>query len=291
MKITDAMLQFASGLAPAQLDQYVSKLSQQWYQHEPGALSTTFSLLYPQVSRGDSEPLSELLQRVIGEGSHLSHCFLEGFSFRGREGDHLSLAFTSATLIECDLSRIDFTGSDFRDVSLASCSLAGASIRAVSFDRAVVEDLDVTDANLQDADFTRVLPGVSIRIGETRLAGDRALGALHSLGARIPDVAEIFKLMNHPLFEIVSKICRKVLEGGQSQVLGLTQRGVSARDTRAALEFVDLLVSIGFVREDRAGAERVVELVRDGRAPMRAFVERADVAPEFVAFFESHRQK
>ena len=64
---------------------------------------------------------------------------------------------------------------------------------------------------------------------------------------------------------------------------------MSARDTRAALEFVELLISIGFVREDRAGAERVVELVRDGRAPMRAFVEQTDVAPEFVSFFEQRR--
>lgn len=291
MRITDTMRQFLSSRGTEDVDQLHNRLATQWATATPGSLSATFCLLWGSAATSLFEGPEAACTSMIGIGGRFDSTRLELVDF-GRFGSGaLGRSFRSAVLVECELQNLDLRRSSFHDSWLESVSFIGADLRQLEFAGAALLDIDLTDAQLEATSFIGVEPGFSIRLGAEILHGERALGAVAALGAEVGDISSIYRVMAHDSYDIAQKVARKILEPGPSQVLGLTQRGASAKNPKEAQRFVNLLEAIGFVRADRAGAEKTVEDTPEGRRALKAFIEQTALAPEIEAFFLKKKEK
>lgn len=285
MRITETMQQFLVS-KNADFEPFARKLRERWLSSPPGSLSSVFALLWGAmpVEMADSPEVAVSL--LVGSGK-FDDCYLEAVDFTrfGAAGHGLARSFVGASLIECSFAGIDLSGTTFEASWLESVSFQGARLTKAKFTNASLLDVDMTDSTLDQADLLAIDSGLSIRIGDTALAGARALGALAVLGATVPDVDAIYRAMAHPLFPVAHKIARKILEPGASQVLGLTKRGSAAKAQADARRFVELLEAVGFVRSDKAGSEPVVEATAEGRRALKPLVEGTGLPIELATFF------
>jgi hypothetical protein len=292
LRITETMWQFTASLSSDARQQLHESLAQQWPGETVGDLSSTFALLWQVVSPREGQTTEQELDRLVGPHGKFDSCHLQAVDFsRAAPGarDKLSRSFSESTLIECSFRGLDLRGSNFTGAWLESVDFTDCDLRGVSFARAGVDDVDFSGANLEKTDFATAESGLALRLGEERLSGERAVGALYALGASTREVAAIYRVMAHTSYPVAHKIARKILEGGPSQVLGLTQRGVANKSQAEATRFVALLIALGYVREDRAGSERTVERTADGRRVLRGFVEGTDLPAELASFFTGKR--
>ena len=286
MRITDTMHAFLGGESEALKKEASIQLTAQWGTFNPGSLSDTFALLWSSRYPDWAGTPDELLHELIGEHGSLDHCHLERWLVANSQGGSIARSFRAAVLVECELPGVNFSGSRFDGAWLESVDFSSADLRGVEFTGASLLDVNVTDANLAGADFRQVEAGLYIVDAGREYTGEKALGLLKSRGAYTAEIPGIFIAMAHASYDIARKISRKLLEGGPSQLLGLTQRGASQKDPAAAQRFVELLVSIGFATYDRSGASRTVETTVQGRLPLRQLAEETDLDPAFLRYFD-----
>jgi len=291
MKITDTMEAFLAGESTDFLEDCSSILSEQWATSSPGALTATFSLLWNSRRSGWIGSSEDLLSALIGSHGTLDHCRLERLALTAGSGGAISRNFRSAVLIECDFDSTDLRKSRFSGSWLESTSFANSDLRGVAFDGASILDVDFTGADLAGADFASVDLGLSFRIDGVDYAKERALGVLAARGASTAAVDQIYIAMAHPHYDIARKIARRLCEGGTSQYLGLTQRGASSRDPKAAVAFVDMLVSLGYATFERSGAARTVDLTVAGRVPVRKLAEETGLEAPIAGYFAGKHVK
>jgi len=289
MRITDTMEAFVAGESEDFKVDCSARLASHWPTATPGSLSATFALLWSSRARDWTGETNDLLSELIGPGGSLASCRLERWS-ACPGGGRVPRSFQNAVLIECDLSNADLRGARFFDAWLESVSLEGANVSGVDFTGASLLDVDVTDANLAGADFRNVESGLSLRDQGRDFSGDRAMGLLAHRGAQVGEVDPVFVAMSHPSYEIAKKIARKLCEGGASQLLGLSQRGASARDPQAAQRFIDMLVSIGYASYDKSGSARTVDLTVAGRRPVRQLAEETGLDSAIAGYFAPRKR-
>ena len=285
MRITDTMQSFVSGENDEFFDVCAQSLVAQWSTVPSGALSPTFALLWSSKSDAWIGSADELASRLVGPHGTFDGCRLEKWRANVGTGGAFRRSFRGAVLIESDLSSLDLRGARFAGAWLESVSFAHTNLESVDFGGASLLDVDFSGASVAGADFRLADPGLSIRAEGREYEKERALGWLTSRGALVPAVSALYVAMAHPHFDIAQKIARRLCEGGTSQLLGLTQRGVSSRNPDAARSFVDLLTSIGYAVYDKSGSARTVDLTVRGRIPVRRLAEATELDDAFRGFF------
>lgn len=285
MRITDTMQAFITNESLGFKDECAVALASQWGTSNPGALAPTFALLWSAYAESWTGSTDELIDHLIGAGATFDSCRLERWKVAVGTGGGVARLFRNSTLIECDFSTLNLRESSFAKAWIESVDFSNADLSSVSFAEANLLDVDVTGANLTGADFRSADSGLYLINDSAEYTGNRALGLLSHRGALVEDVDPLFIAMAHPHYEIARKIARRMVEGGASQLLGLTQRGASMKDPAAASRFVELLVSVGYASYDRSGAARTVETKLAGRLPLRQLAEETSLDPALGGFF------
>ncbi|MCW3842788.1 pentapeptide repeat-containing protein [Micromonospora yasonensis] len=285
MRITDTMYAFLSGESERLKVDASAQLAAQWGLFDPGALAPTLALLWSARYTDWTGTPDQLLAELIGPHGVLDHCRFERWQVANGVEGAMARSFRAAVLVECNFVGMDLRGSRFDGAWLESIDFSSADLRDVDFTGASLLDVDLTDASLAGANFRNAEEGLYVKESGREFTGSRAMGLLQYRGAYTPEVPNIFVAMAHPHYEIARKIARRLSEGGQSQLLGLTQRGVSQKEPAAAQRFVDLLVSVGFASYDRSGASRTLEPTVAGRLPLRQLSEETNLDNAFRAYF------
>ena len=289
MRITDTMQTFVANESGAFKDECAVALASQWALLSPGALAPTFALLWSAYADSWTGESSELIDHLVGTGATFDSCRFERWTATIGAGGAIGRLFRNSTLIECDFSTLDLRGSSFAAAWIESVDFSHSDLRGVNFAEANLLDVDISGALLDDADFRSADAGLYLLSDGVEYTGSRALGLLAYRGALVETPDPLFVAMAHPHYDIARKIARRMIEGGASQLLGLTQRGASVKDPAAAQRFVDLLVSVGYATYDRSGAARTVETKMAGRLALRQLAEETALDPALRGFFTAKR--
>ncbi|GAB0058107.1 hypothetical protein SIID45300_02451 [Candidatus Magnetaquicoccaceae bacterium FCR-1] len=291
--VSDAMRLFVASQQDANIEQYLTKLTNLWPDRTDNqAAGEILSLLWDAGLRvlGDSDGQSDpvnLLLRKIGSGAlDLSRTILRRVIL-SREIKPSALEganFSSAHLIDIDLSSAKLERASFNNTLLDNVCFVNAGLCGSSFTGAILTDVDLSGADLEQADFLTVdEDDISIKVDGRTFNGRLALGYLKSRKATTNDVPEYFVIYHHPSFDIAEKICRLLTMQAKRQRRGLEQRGVANRNPEVARRFVRHLISQNLVEVD---THELISPTEIGRNIFRRFCDEQIIENELASFFQ-----
>lgn len=287
--ISDAMRSFVASLTGDVRDTVLSSLRDIWPQRGSEPIGLYLSLCWDLLRRGPG--LGPSLAFVCGgiddgtlnindiqldsvELSNLVLC-MDKLVLHAKNG---SLA--KVKVCNLNLSRSDFTGSVLDEVSFENCVFD-----KVVFRNSLIFDCELIDVNLAGADFCGLDPDSNFIFRQdarrVTVSGAAAVGLLNYQGAKTDEVDPFFVWQNHPKFPIVLKICENISDQRNSQLRGLTQRGVAQGDPRFARAFLDFLVRRELVTVARG---ELVSATAEGRRVIPLFVDK-NALPEGLPSF------
>ncbi|PHV50915.1 hypothetical protein CSQ91_07170 [Janthinobacterium sp. BJB301] len=284
--ISMAMRSFVSSLSLKNAQSYIETLSELWMARSNYSLGGYISLSWDlfKVSGGG---MPQSLKRITGSTYNFRSSTLKNIDFTKLDFGcaPILLNMSDCDLVEISFKEINLSGSSFNgstldQVSYASCDLSNCNFRGAflfecDFGDSIVSGSDFTDLD-KDSSFT-VKIGVNIAI----LNGKSAVGYLNFNGGITDSIEPYYILEHHPKFSIVIKICEHITEQKNSQLRGLTQRGVATNDPNFARDFVDYLKQNGLIAVDK---KDLVSATTAGRAQLTRLVDHKEM-PSIIEKF------
>jgi hypothetical protein len=166
--------------------------------------------------------------------------------------------FAGAMLWDVDLSYSICESTDFSRACLDGVSFVDADLTSAVFQQCILFEIDVSRAELTDADFQNVDSDIRILVDGLVMDGFAALGYLAFHGAKVDQIPSIWKWVHSPKFDILDKIARKLLEQGQRQILGLTQKGAAREDPEFARRLLEVFLKEKWVESVRGRKDRAM---------------------------------
>jgi hypothetical protein len=283
--ISDAMRAFVASRAQSDREQLTTALAQLWpTRADDDSTGQLLNLIWDsavELFKAQDDPARAALAAVSGAQLALDRLVLEQMNFD--RADLSDANFSGSIMSEVTFRSGKCDGCNFRSTLLDEVSFAGASLKRARFESAVLINADFSDSDVEGASFLGVESNISVRIGRQTYEGDAARGYLAFNGAQVGRLEPIHVVQHHRKFPIVEKVARKLLEQGNRQVRGLTQRGAARADPPFARAFLDELVSADYVA--LAGDREIVQLTEAGRRALNDLVERRHIPERLLALF------
>ena len=201
--------------------------------------------------------------------------------------DYQNSLFVRSDLSEVTFRNVDLSGSSFSEGFLDSVIFNECVLLDSSFQKCWIYECDFTGCELAGADFRNLVEDPTIYVllnnQRTALSGTEALGYLSFYGALVDSIDDYYVLRHHPNFDIIFKICEKLVEQRNRQELGLVQKGAARKDPPLAQEFLALLIKKSWAEYDRT----MVAITAEGRGVIRDFIEHQQLPTEFAEFLRS----
>jgi len=242
----------------------------------------------------DPDPVRSLLRSVFGDGLVITGLSFERLRLPAQNRTCVldGCKFVNCQFSDCDFSGASFRGSKFIALAAENVSFANADLQGADFNGGLLIELDMSGANLDGANFVGLVGPPIILTSDAdpedvkrRLEGMDAVGYLNYAGAITDDVPAYYIQKHNPLFPVIEKVCRKLMEQTWVQKLGLVKKGASRQDPKAASEFLNTLISNGFVEEN---PREQISATPKGREIIVHLLEKNELAPVLQDFLQSH---
>ena len=292
--ITSAMQGFAGSIGPADARSLWLALCDLWPTRASlPDLGGYLVLLWEGARRQPDGLLGALLDlsgAQAGRQLQLSNITLKQVIFdKQLFGKDIVMNLSNSEISEVDFDGICLVGSEICNATLDAVSFSGCDLRNVSFRSSLIFECNFSNAIIEGADFSGIDRESSISIETDEgmsnvLGGDAAIGYLRYNGAQTDKIESYYIYRNHPKFSIVEKVCERIADQKNNQLRGLTQRGEARADPPFAREFVDRLVSAGWIEIDR---HDLVSATPMGRNVLAQVVLHHRLPDEIAEFLES----
>jgi hypothetical protein len=296
MPISSAMRSFVAALSPENANAYIVGLQSIWPERAEKNIGGFLTLSHELLRINENGFLANLRHLTgthVGAPIDLSRIVLKDLDLSanilGRK--RVALHAESSTLVDVNLKDLQLQESDLSNAILDHVLLSGCDLSRSSFRSSFIHECDLTNTVVQDTDFIGLDIDsnfvVQSHMGEVQvITGKVAIGYLRFHGAKTDDMDSYFELMHHPKFPIIIKICQNISEQKNSQLRGLTQRGVAQMDPPFARSFVDLLENNSLVSINQ---NNLVSATPEGRRQLPALVDHETMPPVIEAFLRQWR--
>lgn len=284
--VSMAMRSFVSSLSTKKSGPYIEILSELWAAKQNYLLGGYISLSW-ELFKLSNGGLIQSLKRITGDGYNFRSSNITKIVFEKVDFGTLSININMSDcdlvevlFVEINLSGSNFSGSTLDQVSYTSCDISNCNFKA-----AFLFECDLSDSKINGSDFTGldtdssfiIKDGVNLGL----VSGQSAIGYLNYHGGITDPVEPYYVLQHHPKFSIVIKICEHITEQKNSQLRGLTQRGVATSDPNFARSFVDRLKQHGLIAVDK---KDLVSATTLGRAQLTKLIDHKKI-PQSIQDF------
>lgn len=288
--VSGAMRTFVSSLSKKNADVYLAALRDAWVNRTKSYLGAYVTLSFELLRMRNSDLLDSLKQVFGKDGDgniDFSGVVLKDIGFKASDfsGQSLGLNVIGSSLVDLQFDGVDLGKGDFSNSTLDGVKFTGCDMRQCNFSSSLLFECDLTGSNLVGADFRGIDLDSNFIV---RLAGSvlalnsyAAVGYLKFHGAITDSVEPYFELQHHPRFSIVQKICEHVAEQKNSQLRGLTQRGVAQNDPPFARAFIEKLKNSGLIV---VGRNDLVSATNEGRKQLPRLISHNEM-PECIEDF------
>jgi Uncharacterized low-complexity proteins len=290
--ITKPMQSFVASLSQSSASSFLSTLGEQWSRKQSRNLGAYLGLssdLLVLQEGGFAKSLSKIVGKA-GGGIDFDGIGLRGYDLAAySDKKKFLISARDSSLVDVSFRGLDLSDSDFTSATIDNVFFSGSVLHRADFQKCWIFECDLSDAKVDGANF-RGLDSDSTFIvrrgGEAIvLEGARAIGWLRFHGALTDDVDPFFELQHHEKFSIVFKICEHIAEQRNSQLRGLTQRGVAQSDPPFARAFVNALRGAGLIEAVR---NDLVSPTSEGRRQMTRMLNHEEMPSMIEDFLRSN---
>ncbi len=226
-------------------------------------------------------PSGAFFKRLFGEPAAVQDIELGRVHIDGSEGHLRSMKADGAYLIDMTFHG-DLTGASFRGGTLDSVRFEGCDLTNADFRGSTLQAVDFTGATCLGTRFDHDSILIDIAWGEDVFSRDIARSRLAFEGADVGSVDPIHIVVHDQRYRMVKQIAQRLMEGGGSQVLGLTRKGPARSMPSDADKALSTMQKAGWVSPTQNG---VVKTLAEGRDPLRKFLDRVSLAPPLQDYF------